>query len=215
MGRIGLDMTKLCPSPFSTKFDLRIYERWLGTVPWQLFCTFTFAWRVSDAQALKVYDEFVRRLEIFLRGPIVYVRGDEKRYSGCGTPEAPRHFHAVITGHRRIDPELVSDLWELLAGRRENGAGANVRIYDPSLRGLAYVLKFISQPNGDWNLRNLDLFLPTAERGPLNRRQRRRLVRQKKRLELLQQVEVSGSEIVTGGLQHVSVSEKTEKDEPK
>jgi hypothetical protein len=166
--------------------DEAAYVDWLRPVPWQLFCTFTFAWPVSDPQAGRVFAVFIDRLERFLRGPIIFVRGDEKRFSGCGKPGAPRHFHAVMTAHRRIDPCFVTDLWMSLAGRRQKGAGADVRIYDSSRPGLAYVLKFIDQPNGDWDLRNLDLFLPSADRESLNRRQRRRLARHKNRLEPLQ-----------------------------
>lgn len=157
------------------------YLSWLGSIQWRLFCTFTFAWSVSDAQALKVFREFVNRLERYLRGPIAYVRGDEKRFSGCGKPGAPRHFHLLLAAHRRIDPVYVSDLWMSMAGRRENGAGADVRIYHPELPGLAYILKYINEPDGDWNFRNLDLFLPGRELSTLRSRQRRRLARHQQR----------------------------------
>jgi hypothetical protein len=156
---------------------------WLRNVPWQLFCTFTFAWQVSDPQALKVFAEFINRLERLARGPIVFVRGDEKRYSGCGMPGSPRHFHALLGAHRGLDRHLVADVWMKLAGRRANGAGADVRVYDPSLDGLAYVLKFINQPLGDWDFRNLDLFLAPLDRQQMDARQRRRLARHARRLQ--------------------------------
>jgi len=165
--------------------ELEVYVAWLQPVPWQLFCTFTFAWPVSDAQALKVFREFVNRLERYLRGPVAYVRGDEKRFSGCGMPGSPRHYHIVLSAHRRIDPVFVTDLWMSLAGRRENGAGAETRIYDPSLQGLAYVLKLINQPDGDWDFRNLDLFLPMKNPALLTSRQRRRLARHERRSALV------------------------------
>ena len=83
-----------------------------------------------------------------------------------GMPGAPRHFHALLTAHRtsniktstpgtstsrtsrKLNQQVVADLWIGMAGRRKNGAGANVRIYDPNLGGLAYTLKFINQPDG-------------------------------------------------------------------
>jgi hypothetical protein len=162
--------------------DLGIYVEWLQPIPWQLFCTFTFAWRVSDPQALRVFDGFVNRMERFVRGPIVFVRGDEKRYSGCGMPGAPRHFHAVLTAHRKLDRHWVADLWMSLGGRRENGAGADVRIYDPKLPGLAYILKFIDEPLGDWNFHNLDLLLTKQNEQGTNARRRRRHARHAARL---------------------------------
>ncbi len=159
------------------------YANWLESVPWQLFATFTFAWPVPDPQARRVFGEFIERLERFVRGPIVLVRGDEKRYSGCGMPGAPRHFHAVLAAHRQLNRRFVADLWMNLAGRREGGAGADVRIYDPSLDGLAYVLKFINQPLGDWDFRNLDLFLRQLDLHQMNSRQRRRQARHAIRLQ--------------------------------
>ena len=167
-----------------SKRDLRGYVTWLQQVKWQLFCTFTFAWPVSDTQAEGVFRTFIDRLEHGIHGPIAYLRGDEKRFSGCGKPGAPRHFHVLMTAHCRLDPRLVADVWCSLAGRRKNGAGADVRRYDPQLGGLAYTLKFIDQPGGNWDVRNLDLFLPRHGTKPLKCRQRRRASRQAKRLEL-------------------------------
>jgi hypothetical protein len=177
-------MKQVCPprEDVSCK-DLETYVDWLQPVPWQLFCTFTFAWRVSDAQAIGVFEGFENRLTRVVRGPIVLVRGDEKRYSGCGMPGAPRHFHVLLAAHRTLDRHFVADLWMSMAGRREGGAGADVRIYDPTQNGLAYVLKFIHQPFGDWGLRNLDLFLGVPDPQLMNSRQRRRLGRHAARLQ--------------------------------
>lgn len=168
--------------------NLESYVDWLRAVPWQLFSTLTFAWPVSDPQAVNVFAEFIDRLEKYLRGPVGLIRGDEKRYSGCGMPGAPRHFHALLTAHREIDRHFVADLWMNMAGRRENGSGADVRIYDPNLDGLAYVLKFINEPLGDWDLRNLDLFLPSPEAKQVNYRQRRRLARHAKRSQAVREL---------------------------
>jgi hypothetical protein len=177
-------MREVClPGTVASARGQRAYVTWLRPVPWQLFCTFTFAWQVSDPQALKVFSEFVHRLEKSLRGSVGLVRGDEKRFSGCGMPGAPRHFHVVIAAHRQLDRHFVGQLWMSLAGRREDGAGADVRIYDSSLNGLAYVLKFINQPLGDWDFRNLDLFLEPFEQQKNNSRRRRRLTRHLIRLQ--------------------------------
>jgi hypothetical protein len=164
-------------------YDLDQYTKWLRPVPWKLFCTFTFAWSVSDAQAIKVFDALIERLEIAYRCPIVYVRGDEKRFSGCGEPGAPRHFHALLAAAFQLAPRVVSDFWHALAGRRKGGTGANVRIYDPSLDGVRYVLKFINDPNGDWAFRNLDLGLPASGVANMNCKGRRRSARNIKRKE--------------------------------
>jgi hypothetical protein len=168
-----------------SKNDLRGYVGWFQKVPWQLFCTFTFAWSVSDPQANAIFEEFINRLEGRLRCPIVYLRGDEKRFSGCGKPEAPRHFHVLMAADFPLNPKPIADAWMDMAGRRENGAGADCRIYDPHLGGLPYTLKFINQLGGDWDFGNLDLFLmPNHEQ--MNARQRRRHARRAMRLSAIE-----------------------------
>jgi hypothetical protein len=166
--------------------DLAQYAAWLEGVPWQLFCTFTFAWPVSDMQADRVFHEFIVRLETRIRGPIAYVRGDEKRFSGCGKPGAPRHFHALIGAHRQLHCQWVAEEWMRLAGRRKNGAGADVRVYNAGGGALPYCLKFIHTPRGDWAFANLDIFLEPLKLDEMNKRQRRRLRRHRDRVDRVQ-----------------------------
>ena len=57
-------MTQVCIAPTcASRGDLREYAEWLQGVPWQLFCTLTFAWPVSDWQAPQVFKAFMNRLE--------------------------------------------------------------------------------------------------------------------------------------------------------
>lgn len=206
---MSTDMTDVCvpPNRIPTQY-LQEYVAWLRPLPWEIFATLTFAWPVSDPQALKVFRQFIDRIEKGLRGPIALVRGDEKRFSGCGKPGAPRHFHVLMAAHRPLDRRWVCEHWMRLAGYRSNGAGADARIYDASLPGVDYVLKFINQPDGDWDFRNLDLFLPTAEVGQFSRRQRRRLVRHERRMALCQHIDVAASEKATGNLHLVECLEE-------
>src|ERR1035438_1590697 len=100
------------------------YARWLKQVDWQLFCTFTFAWRVSDQQANQTYGEFINRLEQHLKCDVGYVRGDEKRFSGCGKPACARHFHVLLACVAPVAPEFVEAIWMSMAGNRSDNAGA-------------------------------------------------------------------------------------------
>jgi len=148
---------------------------WLKAVPWKFFCTFTFAWRVSDPQAEKAFDAFINRLERHLGCEVCFVRGDEKRFSGCGMPASGRHFHALLTCLASVEATLIESLWTSMAGSRANGAGAQVEAYNPNENGAKYVLKCIYQPDGNWAFRNLDLFLPEANNSQkMNKRCRRR-----------------------------------------
>src|SRR5438874_5024467 len=80
----------------SDRERLEHYANWLKQVFWNFFATLTFAWRVSDSQAEKIFNEFVKRLERNLRCNVTYIRGDEKRLSGCGKSACARHFHVLF-----------------------------------------------------------------------------------------------------------------------
>jgi hypothetical protein len=163
------------------------YAKWLMSVPWKFFATFTFAWKVSDPQAAKIFDAFINRLEKYLQCDVTYVRGDEKRISGCGKPESGRHFHVLLTCVAPIDPRWVEELWMSMAGERSDGAGAQVKPYDGSRNGASYVMKLINQVEGDWKFRKLHLFhrLLMSE-GTLNRRQRRNVRRHETRQQFFE-----------------------------
>src|SRR5438874_1688199 len=79
------------------------YAEWLKPIPWQLFCTFTFAWRVSDAQGNNIFAEYINLLERYLGCDVGYVRGHEKRISGVGKPASGRHYHALLTAAAPIN----------------------------------------------------------------------------------------------------------------
>jgi hypothetical protein len=169
------------PRRRGSRDDLNAYVRWLSPVPWQLFGTFTFAWPVSDPQADQVFSALINHLERSFRCPIAYVRGDEKRFSGCGRPAAPRHYHALLVAAVRLDANFVEKSWMRMAGFRANGVGAKVCVYDPRGNAIRYCLKLIFQPDGDWQFKNLDLFLSPPD-AVINRRWRRRLARQEQRV---------------------------------
>jgi hypothetical protein len=157
------------------------YATWLKLIPWTLFGTFTFAWKVSDPQAAKVFDEFIDRLERNIRCDVAHVRGDEKRLSGCGKPASGRHFHVLMASAAPVGPSFVEGLWMSMAGTRSDGAGAQVQAYDASLNGASYVLKLINRVDGDWAFRKLHLVHPSVSVGMLNLRQRRNLRRHEAR----------------------------------
>lgn len=64
---------------------------WIKQVDWKLFCTFTFEKRQFDETADHTFKQFINRLERHLKSDIGYIRGDEKRFSGCGS------LHLVVT----------------------------------------------------------------------------------------------------------------------
>jgi hypothetical protein len=158
------------------------YAGWIKQVDWKLFGTFTFAWKASDPQAANTFAEFVNRLERTLKADVGFVRGDEKRPSGCGKPASGRHYHALLTSAAPMEPAAVEWLWMSMAGKRSDDAGAKVEPYDPARNGAEYLMKFINKVDGDWAFRKLQLFHPEA-RGlqTVDKRLRRHLRRHKAR----------------------------------
>ena|SRR3989442_3656454 len=158
------------------------YARWLKQIEWKLFCTFTFAWKVSDPQAERIFAEFTNRLERALKCDVGFVCGAEKRFSGCGKPACARHFHSLVTCPAPVNPYYVEGLWMSMAGNRSDYAGAQVQAYDPTRNGAEYVLKFINKVEGDWTFRKLQLFHPEARSlQTVTKRLRRHLRRHKAR----------------------------------
>jgi hypothetical protein len=157
------------------------YAKWLTKVPWQLFATYTFAWAVTDRHADEVFCAYIDTLERALRSPVAYVRGDEKRFSGCGKPASPRHYHALLASHVHLDPDQVKRLWWQFGGRGHEKDSADARCYDPSGPAAQYCLKLIHAPDGDWKFGNLDLFMPGLESEAQNKRARRRATRNQAR----------------------------------
>jgi hypothetical protein len=153
------------------------YAAWLRSVPWKLFGTFTFAWKVSDPQADKVFDAFINRMEKQIGCDIAWVRGDEKKMSGCGMPASARHYHVLFWSAAPLSGWLFEAEWMSMAGKRWDEQGAKVDPYNPHRNGVAYVLKRIYTPDGDWKFRKLDLALPASLSEPATSRQRRRLRR--------------------------------------
>ena len=153
--------------------------KWLEVVNWQVFCTYTFGWRASDAEADQAFRRYVNCIESTVKADVIYVRGDEKRFSGCSKPACGRHYHAVMASAAPLAPSLLEFFWNSIAGNRNDGAV--VLPYDPKRNGLAYVLKLMNQQHGDWSFGKLCLALPgmTAQ----NHQQRRNLQRHQSRLK--------------------------------
>jgi hypothetical protein len=167
------------------------YAEWIKLFPWKLFCTFTFSRRVFDEKANNVFADFINQLERFLGCDVGYVRGDEKRFSGCGKPACGRHFHVLLTSAAPMTSGSVEQLWKSVAGGWSDDTGALVLLFDPALRGVSYVLKLINQLDGDWDFRNLHLFHPGGEPEFTHRRFRRRMRRHIYRTNLFLRTQVT------------------------
>jgi len=151
---------------------------WLREFPWQLFVTLTFRITVGRECARKTYHDWIVANERLHRGPIGWIRGEEYRWSGCGMPAVPRHFHALLCSDRHLNAQCLRDQWAVLG---HFGRNIDVRAYEPDNWAAHYCVKYIGEPGGDWDLsENLDLFKPEAP-GNGNHRVRRRWARHQQR----------------------------------
>jgi hypothetical protein len=115
---------------------------WIKQVDWKLFCTFTFATRQLDQIADHTFRQFMNRLERHLKSDVGYVRGDEKRVSGCGKPACGRHYHALLASAAPLQPAFVEWLWNDVARNPSDDGGAKVELRDEFLNGeIFYSLK--------------------------------------------------------------------------
>ncbi len=165
----------LCPPMTRHEAEtVHAYAAWLHQIDWQLFATFTFAWRVSDAQANEVFRAFINDLERRIGSPIAFVRGDEKRKASSSFSESGRHYHVLMTSHVPLDRYMIAMTWRHYGGSGNDRDSARVDEYDARLDGVGYSLKLMNETEGDWMFRNLDLFLPGYKPEKSNKRSRRR-----------------------------------------
>jgi hypothetical protein len=92
------------------------YGSFFSQWPWDHFATLTFARKQSPASCTRHWNEFIDTLGRITRGRVGWVRADEERWSGCGTPEVPLHHHALIRYQHVPAPEAVAALWKAKAG---------------------------------------------------------------------------------------------------
>src|ERR1035438_1630596 len=84
--------------------------------PWDHYATLTFGRKLSPSTCHRHWNEFIHSLGCLTRARIGWVRADEERWSGCGQPDVPLHFHALLIYKHPPKPEAVAALWQAKAG---------------------------------------------------------------------------------------------------
>ena len=136
------------------------YGSFFGSWPWDHYATLTFARRLSDSTCLRHWDEFIDSLGRFTRGRVAWVRADERRWSGCASPEIPLHYHALLKYQHVPAAKDVAGLWKARAG------DAKVEIYDAGGGGSWYMAKVFPYEGMNYDMGGLEYFarLPGAPR---------------------------------------------------
>lgn len=133
------------------------YVEWLSPVPWQVFCTATFPWKVRGETADKKLNQLLESLQDELRVPIGFLSVRE-RLSRKGD-DVGWHFHLLLTCLREIPHSSIVRTWRRLA--HLEGATIDIPIevepYDPTRGGLRYHFKWL-HVDSEVALGNLDLY---------------------------------------------------------
>jgi hypothetical protein len=81
-----------------------------------------------------------------------WVRADEQRWSGYGSPEIPLHYHALLKYQNPPDPEAVAALWKSKAG------DAKVETYECARGAAWYMAKMFPYEDTGYDLGGLEHF---------------------------------------------------------
>ena len=128
------------------------YGDFFGSWPWDHYATLTFARKLSDSTCLRHWDEFVDSLGRVTHGRVAWVRADERRWSGCASPEIPLHYHALIKYRNVPAAGDVAGLWKAKAG------DAKVETYDAGGGAAYYIAKMIPFVDTRYDMGGLEHF---------------------------------------------------------
>jgi hypothetical protein len=92
------------------------YGDFLHQWAWDQYATLTFGRKQSEANCIRLYNQFINSLGRTTHGRVGWVRADEKRWSGFGSPEVPLHFHSLLKYQHAPAREAVAALWKSMAG---------------------------------------------------------------------------------------------------
>lgn len=125
---------------------------------WNIYGCGTYRHPVSDTYAEALLKRFMEKLGRKQRCRISYFAALERRYSGCGMPPIPAHWHFLAAGKNSYDLASVAQvLWSKQFG------DSKIELYDPDREGAFYVCKLVGHCNSMFLDDGLDL-LPN--RGP-------------------------------------------------
>ena len=127
--------------------------------PWDHYGTLTFGRKLSQASCVHHWNEFIDTLGRLTRGRVGWVRADEQRWSGCGTPEIPLHFHSLLRYQNVPAPEAVAALWKAKAG------DAQVEAYGSGGGAAWYLAKMFPYEDTRYDLGGLKHFARSPESG--------------------------------------------------
>jgi hypothetical protein len=133
------------------------YGNFISQWPWDHYATLTFGRRMSQPRCLQHWDEFIDSAGRLTHGRVAWVRADEQRWSGFGSPQILLHFHALLKYQNVPAPEAVTTLWKSRSG------DAKVEFYDPARGAAWYLAKMFPYEDTRYNMGGLEHFPRSPE----------------------------------------------------
>ena len=128
------------------------YGDFFGAWPWDHYATLTFARKPSNSTCIRHWHEFIDSLGRLTHGRVAWVRADERRWSGCTSPEIALHYHALLKYQHVPAAEDVAGLWKARAG------DARVEVYNPGEGGAWYISKMFPYEGMNYDMGGLEYF---------------------------------------------------------
>ena len=112
-------------------------EQFIANTRWDQFCTFTFRFEVTEADAVREFElGYIQRLQQRSQGRVNYVAVAAKNWS-LGRV----HVHALLRFVRPLAPSASKDAWK--AGQ------AKVEPYDRLRAGGRYIARHVALPDAE------------------------------------------------------------------
>jgi hypothetical protein len=133
------------------------YGGFFAQWPWDHYATLTFGRQMSETRGIYLWGDFIDSIGRLTHGRVGWVRADEQRWSGCGSPEIPLHFHSLLKYQHVPAPEAVAALWKSKAG------DAKVEVYRSGGGAGYYIAKMFPHEDTRYDLGGLEYSPPSPE----------------------------------------------------
>ena len=112
-------------------------ERFIADARWDLYCTLTFRFEVSEADAVKEFERgYIQRLQQRSQGRVTYFAVAAKNWS-----EGRVHVHALLRFFRPLAQSASRAAWR--AGH------ADVEPFDPRRGAGGYIARHVALPDAE------------------------------------------------------------------
>ena len=116
-------------------------EQFIADARWDLYCTLTFRFEVSEAEAVKEFERrYIQRLQQRSQGPVKYFAVAARNWA-----EGRVHVHALLRFVRPLARTASKDAWK--AGQ------AIVDPFDPRRGAGGYIARHVSLPESETMVR--------------------------------------------------------------